>query len=310
MSQTLLGIETAIGALGRGANSGPVSIGSVTLTGTEVPSVYRRGGGVQIVTHKLPGGDRVINLFGGDPDRRQLSGLMSGPSAVNRAKLLEGIRDAGQPVTFSAATWSEQVVVVTVSLDYQQRGAVIPFQIEMEVVPQLATSQPTDGTSALSSLIGSDAASALTSLTTGLANAASYVTTTIGQVQNVVGEVTPVASLIGAGGALAGVSDDLTAATALSGSAVNLAGAPSTLSSFVTEMQGAGAGLMSTISSAGGSLTGIASTAANGIASDAPSLQDAAAQAGVLATATQAGGYVNRSLAGASLVPVVPVVHS
>ena len=296
MSQTLLGIETVLGSIGRGFASAPITIGGITLTGAQAPSEFTIGGQQQVVIHKLPGGDRIINAIGNDPNRLTLAGTFFGPNTTTSYQGLASLRQAGTTKTLSIMGQSLLVVIVGFRYTLQQRGAVVPYSIEVEVVPQLASSLSTTGTSALASLIGPDTASAISSVTSTIAGAATYVQNTVGQVQTIAGEALPVASLVGLGGPLAGISDDLTAASALSGSATNLAGVPATLSSFVTDMQSAGSGLMSAIGSAGSSVTGISTNAANGIASDGPSLQDATAQAGVLAGSVQAGAYVNRSL--------------
>ena len=314
MGNTLLSIETVLGSIGRGFASAPITLAGVTLTGAQAPSDFTVGGAQQVVIHKLPGGDRVINAIGNDPNRLTLAGTFFGPNTASYYTQLVSYRATGTPQTLSIMGQSILAVVVGFRYTLTQRGAVVPYSIELEVIPQLASTQSIAGTSALSSLIGLDAASALTSVTTTIAGAATYVESAVGTAQTIVGEVTPIATLIGVGGTLANVSDDLTAASALSGSATNLAGAPATLSSFVTDMQGAGAGLASVVGSAGGSVVGIGGNAANGIASDAPSLADVTAQAGVLAGAVQAGGYVNRSIAGAASAAgqatPLPVVHA
>ncbi len=314
MSQTLLNIETAIGGIGRGFASAPVTLGGVTLTGVEVPSTLDIGGRQQIVIHRLPGGDRIINATGNDPNQITLSGMFAGPNTAARYQALSAMRAAGAAVTLSVAGSSLLVVITGFRYVYGQRGIVVGYTIEVEIVPQLASSQPTDGTSALASLIGPNTAAAVMSVTNTIATAATYVQNVAGQVSTAVGEITPVAPIIGLGGPLAGVSNQLTAASALSGSLTSLSSAPASLAGFVTDIQAAGAGLMTTISQAGGSLVGISQAAPNGIALDEPSLQAVVAHAGVLVGAVTTGGLVNQALAGAAQTSGTayagPVVHS
>ncbi len=312
MSATLLNnIEAAIGGIARGFASAPVQIGLVTLTGVEVPSELVVAGQQQTVIHRLPGGDRVINSFGVDPAPITLAGMFTGPDTASRYQALEAMRLAGAPVQLLAAGLALQAVVVGFRYTIRERGAVVPYEITVEIVPQLASALSTAGTSVLSGLIGSDAASALTSVTSTIGDASSYVAGLTAQATAILGDAVPVASLVGAGGPLAAVSSGLTAASALSGAGTGLAGSPAALSGFVTAMQGAGSGLMTTIAGADASITGIGGSAANGVCSDAASLQEVTAQAGVLAGATEAGGFVNRALAGASTTGVAaPVVHS
>ena len=301
MSATLLNnVTAAIGSIARGFASSPVQIGSVVLQGVEVPSELVFAGQQQTVVHKLPGGDRVINTLGADPGPITFSGMLTGPATSSRYQALDAMRVAGSPVSLMAAGQSFQAIVTAFRYTFQQRGAVVPYELTVEIIPQLASAQSTAGTSILSSLIGSDAASAVTSVGNTIASATSYVATLATTAQSIVGNVLPVASLVGAGGALAGIQDDLTAASALSGAGTSLGSSPGSLAAFTTDLQGAGSGLMATIAGSGSSIIGIASAAANGIASDGSSLQEVTAQAGVLAGAVQAGGYLNRSLAGAA----------
>ncbi|PYD78143.1 hypothetical protein CFR80_16910, partial [Komagataeibacter oboediens] len=48
MSLSLMNAETAIGSIGRLWASAPVTIGSLTLTGMEVPNLIRDGGTQQV----------------------------------------------------------------------------------------------------------------------------------------------------------------------------------------------------------------------------------------------------------------------
>ena len=311
MSATLSNIEAAVGGIARGFASAPVQIGLVTLTGVEVPSALVVAGQQQTVIHRLPGGDRVVNSFGVDPAPITLAGMFTGPDTASRCQALEAMRSAGAPVQLLAVGQAFQAVVVGLSYTIRDRGAVTPFELTVEILPQAANTLPTAGTSVVSGLVGSDAASALSSVTSTIGNASAYVAGLTGQATAILGDVAPVASVVGAGGVLAHLSDNLTAASILSGAGTSLAGSPAALGSFVTAMQGSGSDLMATITGADSSIAGISGNAANGIASDAASLQAVTAQAGVLAGATQAGGFVNRALAGASTTGVaVPVVHS
>ena len=312
MSATLLNnIEAAIGGIARGFASAPVQLGTVTLQGVEVPSELVVSGQQQTVIHKLPGGDRVINSFGADPAPITLAGMFTGPNTASRYQALDAMRIAGAPVQLLAAGLALQAVVTGFRYTIRERGAVVPYELTLEVVPQLASVLSTAGTSVLSGLIGSDAASALTSITSTIGDASAYVAGLTGQATTILGDAVPVASLVGAGGPLAAVSSSLTAASALTGTGASLAGSPAALGGFVTAMQGAGSGLMTTIAGADSSIAGIAGSASNGVCSDAASLQEVTAQAGILAGATQAGGYVNRALAGASsTVVAAPVVYS
>ncbi len=310
----LLNLETAIGSLGRSNASSPVTLGSMTFAGFEVPDQLRVGGEQTLVVHKLPGGDRVIQAMGNDPDRLTLSGRFIGPTAQSRAQQVEALRRGGAPQKFGIAGLSMRVLVMAFSYDYQQKGAWLPYTLVLEILPQVATSSSLSSSS-LSSLVGSDLAGAITSVTATLGSVSAYAQNVLGQVTSVAGQITPIATLVGAGGFLAHAQDSLTLASGVATAGVNLASAPAAAASLVGNLQSAGSSLMSTISSAGSNLVGISAAAPSGsLVLDAPSLAAASANAGALAAAVTTGGYVNRTLDNAALAngatPAAPVIHA
>ena len=313
MSASLLtNIETAIGSLGRAGQ--PVTLGGLSLNGYEVPDVLRVGGQQSLVVHKLPGGQRVLQSMGDDPAQLTLSGKFVGPTAATRALQFEAMRKSGQQVTLSAAGISVQAVVASFSYDYQMQGAVVPYQLTIEIVTQVALASSLSSSS-LSSLVASDLGSAITSVTATLSGVSAYATSVLGTVASVTGQITPIANLVGAGGLLARAQDTLTVASGLTAAGVNLASAPAATASLVGGLQDAGSSLMGVISGAGSNLLGISSAApAGSIVSDAPSLAAAMANAGALASAVTTGAYVNRTLGNAALsigsLPSAPVVHA
>ena len=314
MSGTLQNIETAIGALAGFGSSGPVTVGPLTLSGFETPDVLRVGGEQNLAVHKLPGCQRVLQAMGADPARLTMSGKFMGGSAPSRARQLQALRDAGAQVAFSAAGLSLQVVVAACSYDFTVMGFVIPYEVTLEVVPQIGVASSLSSSS-LSSLVGSDLAGAITSVSATLGSVSAYASSVLGQVTSVTGQITPIANLVGEGGFLASAQNSLTVASGVATAGVNLASAPAAAASLTGNLQSAGSSLMSTISGAGGNLVGISTAApAGSIVSDAPSLVAASANAGALAAAVTTGGYVNRTLGNAALstgaTPGAPVVHA
>ena len=164
------------------------------------------------------------------------------------------MRDGAATQTLVAAGRALQVIIAACRVRYQQRGAVLPYEVELEVVPQLASSQPTDGTSSFAGLTTSDAATALAAVQTAL----------------VLG--TADAGLTSAASALAPLS------SAVAGSAA-----------YVAALNGAGAGLSVSLAANGDTITTIADDAANGVCADAASLASAVEAAGLIAGAAQAG---------------------
>ncbi|MEZ7136820.1 hypothetical protein [Komagataeibacter sp. SM21] len=288
MSLTLLNAETAIGSIGRLWASAPVTIGGLTLTGMEVPDLIRDGGTQQVAVHRLPGGNRIIDAVGNDPDRLELSGRFVGPTAYERALLLKQMRIRGQPVQFTGAGLSLTVKIVQYSFDYQRKGGVIPYRLVLEQPPQMAVTSAI--TSSLSALIGSDAASSISGITGALDDVSTIASNIEGQLSTVVGQVTPIADMVGAGGVFAGIQDNLSVVNGLSGAGVNLASTPESAASLLSGLEASGSDLNTAISETGANLEGISLTNAAG-------LSTLTQNAELHSTSVTSGGLVNRAYA-------------
>ena len=291
---TLLNVEAALGSIGS-TGSAPVTLGPLTLQGVEVPSALNVGGEQSLAIRKLLGGAHVIQSMGPDPAPITLAGMFTGPGALARAQQLAGLRDAGMPLRLAFAGVSLMVVIRPASYTYQQQGAVIPFSLTVEVQPTVPAASSTTP-SALSSLVGPDIASAATTISNTVAQASAYAGAVTGQLQAVVGQVAPVANLLGAGGLLAGVEDKLTVVGTLAGAGTNFAAAPAAAASAITGLSGACASLQTTIEQAGANIEGITAAAGPGnLVADMPSLLALTTNMGVQAAAVQAGAYAGRA---------------
>ncbi|GBQ79229.1 hypothetical protein LU298_13555 [Komagataeibacter intermedius] len=288
MSLTLMNAQTAIGSIGRLWASAPVTIGGLTLTGMEVPHLIRDGGAQQVAVHRLPGGNKIIDAVGNDPDRLELSGTFVGPTAIERAWMLRQMRIAGQPVAFSGAGLSLLVRIVQYSYDYTQKGIVIPYRLVLEQPPQVAATSGV--TSGLSALVGDDAGSALSGLTGALDDVATIAGNITGQLSTVMGQVTPIADMTGAGGVFAGVQDQLGMVGGLSGAGVNLAAAPDSAASVVSGLEASGAGLTTALGLTGANLDAISPASAG-------SLSTLTQNAALHSSALTSGALVNRAYA-------------
>jgi hypothetical protein len=121
----------------------PVTLGSVTFTGFEIPDSMPFGGQMQTTVHKLPGGARVIDAMGPDPRDIEFSGKILGPLAAPRARQIDAIRLAGQPVDLTWGDFSFSVVVSEFTPDYTYGGFIIPYKIKCIVIPDVSdTSTP------------------------------------------------------------------------------------------------------------------------------------------------------------------------
>ncbi|MFT8808688.1 hypothetical protein [Gluconobacter sp.] len=284
-------IENAIGAVGRLGSSSPVILGSLVLTGIEVPDTLQVGGRQMLVVHRLPGGGRVVDALGNDPGRLELKGRFLGPDAQMRAQAVERMRMAGQQVAFSAAGLSVQVWIAQFEYVYQAKGAVCSYTLILER-PQETTFAQTSGS--LSGLLGDDVGSALDGFSSVVSDVSEGVFTAAGQVSSVVGQVMPLASLVGAGGFAAKVTDALGTVNGVAQSGMNLATVPSALSSVAGGLENAGSGLQSVITGAGQNVEAIQPV-------NSVSLNALGQNAALLSAATDAGSLVNRAAANVAV---------
>ena len=312
----VIGALTVLSSIGFAGSAAPVTIGNMTLSGTEVPSIVRVEGEQNLSVVTLPGGSRSIQAMGDNPSRLTLAGMFIGPGAQQRAEQMLAMRKAGAQIRLTVLRISAVVVVVaSFSYTLQDKGAVCPYQLTLEVLPTLAA--PASGTTAnLSTLVGSDIATAITTVASVVSDIATYARTAAGISQNVAGQLQPVASLIGLGGPLAAASDRLSTVGLLSQVGQNFASVPSSAAVMTAGLNAAGASLMTTIGNASVSLSGIGAAAPAGeLVADRASLVAAAGHAGILAGAVQVGALVNRASGNAALATSaaslpVPIVHA
>lgn len=275
MSGSLTVISNTASLLFGGA--GGVSLGGIFLSDMEVPERIPWGGRQHLVVHKMPGGMRVIDAMGPDEKPLEWQAYFHGPAAVARARQIDNMRQAGQPVTLSWGSFSRQVVIASFECEFANGGFLLPYRISCEVV----VGQPGFGALGLLGALGADLAGALSSV-------ADVVSPILAPVQSALSEVQTVMPLAGAlasgSSAFVGVQSALSEATNAVGVASGLAD---------TAMGG-----IITAGTATGNVLG-ASAAATGIAA----LVNGSAAAQAVAAAQQVGGYVGRmasNLAGAS----------
>jgi len=285
---TIFDIENAIGAITRGQESCAVSIGSITFSGMEVPSVLRVGGQQRLVLHKLPGGDRLIDVAGSDLNRIELAGTFTGPTAQSRAQALANMRQAGLPIRFIAAAVSTQAFIFDYAYDYTAKGAVIPYRLTLELQAATRNAQAATGKT-LSSLVGTDAASAITSISDTVSDVSQTIENYAGAAQTVIGQVAPIANIVGVGGPLASVTNDLQVVSGAAQAGTDFSTLPATAAQAGAALQSAGAGLSSALSTTGANLDSIS------FDGSAASLNALAQNAQIQSAAADAAGSVNRA---------------
>jgi hypothetical protein len=255
-----------------------VTLGQLQLSGLEVPSFFDRGGRVRVAAHQLVGGGRFLQITGFDPLRRELTGIFVGTQASERAQTLEAMRDQAEPLLLTIGAWTEFVLITSVIIRYAERGTVINYLVQAEVVSPVATGQVQTEQSVIGLVV----------------NDLAYCSSLL----------TPAASL---SSSIAPLQTSLSTAGSL------LASSP-VGSSVPVDLTTPGSGLMSLITEAGAGLTSLgAGNAAPDLVTSAPSLGQASSSAGLLAKAVCSGAYLNKAcaqLASLDGSPFVPIVHS
>lgn len=109
-----------------------LTLGPVAFTAFEVPERISFGGTQRLAIHRLAGGGRVVDSLGWDDAPITWSGTFSGNQAGSRARLLETICAAGNPVSLMWDDFCYTVVIARFSADYRF-GYWIPYRIECAV---------------------------------------------------------------------------------------------------------------------------------------------------------------------------------
>ncbi|PRP68694.1 hypothetical protein BUE93_20730 [Chromobacterium amazonense] len=168
-----------------------VAVGSFEFQGLEVPESITIGAKQQTVVHKLTGGKRIVDVLGVDYDSIGWKGWMLGPTAGERVKALEALRDAGEAVVFVLEDYHFKVVISHFAVEFSHRYR-RQYTIELEVIDR-ADAKPAGNalSGSLDALINSDVGSAL-----GLANVINVqaVTDAVTSVQSAVSSVQSIAN--------------------------------------------------------------------------------------------------------------------
>jgi hypothetical protein len=113
-----------------------LTLGGVVFQDFEVPERINFGGEQALAVHRLPGGARVIDTLGPDDADIRWSGRFRGPTAEERAILLDFLRRSGSQQLLSWSFHFYQVVIKEFTADFQQSYE-IPYSISCLVVTDL-----------------------------------------------------------------------------------------------------------------------------------------------------------------------------
>ncbi|WP_438384086.1 hypothetical protein ABHV46_07170 [Asaia sp. BMEF1] len=283
MGISLLQVENALGAIGQLDRAAPVTLGSLVLSGPEVPDELIIGGRQILIIHRLLGGGRVIDSVGNDPARLILTGRFIGPMATSRARRLEAMREAAQVLAFSVADLSARVWIAEFSWSYRARGTICPYRLvlEREVSPPVMVL----GSSETVSL---DMASGLSVLSTVLGQMTDSGWIGTNMMSSVVSQLMPVAQILGAGGAVARAQDALGKASSLWQSATTVTRIPTALAAVGSNLSLAGTSLLQVRNESGQALD-------KAQVSNADDLILVSQNAGAATMSVDVGSYVSRA---------------
>ncbi len=130
------------------------------FTYAEVPQSIPFGGRQALAVHKHVGGKRTIDAMGRDDMPLQWGGMLTGQSALSRARYLDWLRISGKQCVL---TWSELaflVVVESFEADFQ-RFYKIPYRISCMVVQDLTQPISTVTAASLDDVMRDDITKAL-----------------------------------------------------------------------------------------------------------------------------------------------------
>lgn len=132
-----------------------LTLGGITLSSFEVPESIPFGGEQSTASHRLIGGQKVVDAMGAFSEPLVWSGRFRGQTALQRARYVDSLRIAGAATN---VTWSEfsYLVVVKRFQPVFERFYEIPYRIECEVVQDLTAPVSSLSTDSVNSLISGD----------------------------------------------------------------------------------------------------------------------------------------------------------
>jgi len=112
--------------------TGSLYLGSIELTGFEVPDRILMGGQQRTSVHELAGGGRVIETLGSQPGTMLLEGRFVGADGFSKAQEVDLLRVSGRPVLLVVAGFSFDVVVAQFEYSYEWQGKICHYRLILE----------------------------------------------------------------------------------------------------------------------------------------------------------------------------------
>lgn len=220
-----------------------LTLGGIEFGRYEVPERIPFGAEQRLNVHRLVGGKKVVDVLGADPVNPEWSGFFIGPDAQARARQIEVLLKAGEPL---ALTWSERsytVIIRSFRCEFELAWR-IPYSLGVEVVSDNVT-PITAGTSLdTTAQVNADATAVATSAAgvgnTGLTGAVSSIQSALKSVQDfrtaTIAQINTVLTPINQARAIVtGLMQEASTTLAQLGSLASLGGAvPNPVSRFVS----------------------------------------------------------------------------
>lgn len=112
---------------------GALVLGPVVFQGFEIPARLQFGGRQRLAVHELAGGGRVVDAMGAQEEPVSWAGVVSGPDAAERVRLLERLRRSGTVLPLSWEGWLYTVVIESFDAT-AMNPAWIPYKLQACVV--------------------------------------------------------------------------------------------------------------------------------------------------------------------------------
>jgi hypothetical protein len=289
VASTLSNLAGGLGGVGFGS-SGAVVLGDFVFSGFEVPDQITIGGAQAMTVHKLPGGDRVVDLLGPDERDIEWSGTMIDDDPVSRAQQLDQMRVAGDTLPL---TWGDYFYSVIIrSFEAQNLYSRVQYRIACVVLVNEAAAQaaadPTASDTAQSGISG-----ALGSVSSAISQTASTIHQVIAPIGAVVNSVSNLAGAVGVQIPFLGQAQQaLGIAGNFAGTLNNVAGVGYSLANTATALGAASASFGGGMLAAGVNIQSIVSNSAVGqLISGASDLQTAVYAAGMQASTAIGAAY-------------------
>ncbi|GBR06985.1 hypothetical protein [Acetobacter oeni] len=288
------GFLSVAGAVASALGGQSFTLGTVIFLDTEVPSFLKWGGYQDAAIMHRPGGGKTVTLAGYYEKPLVWSGVFRGFNGLSRANLLAAMVQAGGIHDFTGAGLSRQVTITSFECVYTDNGTVIPYNISCEVIPSV-TNAVNSTKSALCSLIGDDASSAVDGISDLVDTVGSYISSVSSAISTYTGEITPLVNLFGAGSQISMASATLSGIATDAG-ALSSVSSQSAISTVGTELTSGQSEVSSVMATSETEISSITSNAGTDVVPDSGALVASVAHSGIVASTAQVNSYISRAI--------------